>query len=90
MQTFNRVLQKNRQSIILRHIPTPMELKMFLGNDYLDSMPLDFTKVSIPGYLGALKRQLEKKYAELIASSGTKPEYFVDNSVRVMNLRKTG
>ena len=70
------------------HIPTPMELKMFLGNDYIDALPIDFTRVSVPGYLGALKRHLANKYAELILSSGAKPEFFVDNTIRVMNLRK--
>jgi hypothetical protein len=65
-----------------------MELKMILGNDYIDTLPIDFTLVSVPGYLGALKRQLEKQYKELIQSSGTKPDYFVDNSIRVMQLKK--
>ena len=50
---------------------------MYLGNHLIDSIPIKLSTVVLPGYLGHLKRKLEKKHSHLILSSGIEPEYFV-------------
>ncbi|MFL5788073.1 MAG: hypothetical protein ACJ748_08470 [Flavisolibacter sp.] len=57
-----------------------MELKMYLANRLVDSIPIKISTVVLPGYLGHLKRKLERKHTELIKSSGIEPEYFVYTS----------
>jgi len=56
-----------------------MELMMYLGNDLIESIPLDDTRISRPGYLGHFKRKLKKKYYELIKQVPFAPEFFVIN-----------
>jgi hypothetical protein len=56
-----------------------MELMMYLGNDLIESIPVNNNKLSEPGYLGAFKRQLKSKYYELITGSSTSPEFLIVN-----------
>lgn len=70
-----------------------MELMMYLGNDLIESIPLDVSRISKPGYVGHYKRILKKKYSELIRQFSEPPEFFVINTlVRVtqqsVNLKK--
>ncbi len=58
---------------------TPMELMMYLCNDLIDSVPLNVKKITFPGYLGNIKRKLEKKYISLITQSDIEPEFLVVN-----------
>ncbi len=50
---------------------------MFLGNDLIESIPLELSRISKPGYLGSFKRAMKVKYNELIQQYGEKPEFFV-------------
>jgi hypothetical protein len=50
---------------------------MYLGNDLIESVPLNNEQVSRPGYLGQFKRLLKEKYADLINQSGDGPEFLV-------------
>ena len=59
--------------------PIPMQLLMYLCNDLIDSVPLDFQQVSQPGYIGRLKRVLKDKHIALIMESPTRPEFLVVN-----------
>ena len=54
-----------------------MQLMMYLGNDLIDSTPVNFDLLSQPGYLGKFKRMLKNKHAELIQQSPTQPEVLV-------------
>jgi len=54
-----------------------MELMMYLGNDLIESVPVEMESLSQPGYLGKFKRELKEKYWELIQTSDTKPEFLV-------------
>jgi hypothetical protein len=54
-----------------------MELTMYLGNDFIEAVPVNQQKLSEPGYLGAFKRQLKQRYDELIQQTRTSPEFFV-------------
>lgn len=50
---------------------------MYLGNDFIEAIPINQQKLSEPGYLGAFKRQLKLRYDELIQQTQTSPEFFV-------------
>ncbi|MCZ2459793.1 MAG: hypothetical protein LC128_09200 [Chitinophagales bacterium] len=54
-----------------------MNLMMFLGNDLIESVPLELGRISKPGYLGSFKRAMKVKYQELIRQCNEKPEFFV-------------
>jgi hypothetical protein len=54
-----------------------MQLMMFIGNDLIESVPVNEEHVSQPGYLGKFKRMLKDKYAELIRESNKPAEFLV-------------
>lgn len=54
-----------------------MQLLMYIGNDLIESVPLDTTRIPIPGYLGQFKRNLKIKYRELICQQADPPEFLV-------------
>lgn len=54
-----------------------MQLMMYLGNDLIDSIPVNFHQLSEPGYLGKFKRVLKHKHQELILQSSEQPEFLV-------------
>jgi hypothetical protein len=54
-----------------------MQLMMYIGNDLIESVPLDKEKVPVPGYLGNIKRHLKEKYQDMIAESAERPEFLV-------------
>ncbi len=54
-----------------------MKLLMFLGNDMIDSMPLCPKSITLPGYIGRIKHELEKKYLSLIEQANIEPEFLV-------------
>ena len=63
--------------VSLRSTSLLMQLMMYLGNDLIESVPVNEEHVSQPGYLGKFKRMLKEKYAELIAESEKHPEFLV-------------
>ena len=56
-----------------------MNLMMYIGNDLIESIPLDDERISKPGYVGNFKRFLKTKYNELIQQFGERPEFLVIN-----------
>ena len=54
-----------------------MQLTMYLGNDLIDSVPVDIHLLSQPGYLGKFKRVLKSKHAGIIRESSMQPEFLV-------------
>lgn len=50
---------------------------MYVGNDHIDSVPLNKTRIPVPGYLGQLKRQLKEKHAVLLQETGSSPEFLI-------------
>ena len=52
----------------------PMKLMLYLENDLIEAVALNTEKISQPGYLGAIKRQLKTRYLEVIQRSAT-PHY---------------
>jgi hypothetical protein len=68
----------------------PMNLMMYIGNDLIESVPLDNGRISKPGYVGSIKRCLKIKHVELIQQSAERPEFLViDNSPGTTQERKT-
>jgi hypothetical protein len=65
-----------------------MELMMYLSNDLIEAVPVNLKNITLPGYLGNIKRKLEKKYTSLINQANTKPEFLIvhitgkDNSMQ--------
>ncbi|HEY0580407.1 MAG TPA: hypothetical protein VGC75_06840 [Candidatus Nitrosocosmicus sp.] len=64
-----------------------MELKMYLGNDLIDSIPVHFNKIALPGYLGHLKRELEEKNHQIILTSSLDPEFLIDTLFSEENVK---
>ena len=56
-----------------------MKLMMYLGNDLIESVSLNFTQISRPGYLGSIKRSLKQKYSDLIQELSVQPDFLVIN-----------
>lgn len=54
-----------------------MQLMMYIGNDLIESVPLNEERISQPGYLGKFKRMLKDKYADLIRESAIPPDFLV-------------
>lgn len=52
---------------------------MYLGNDLIDSVPVNMYDLSKPGYLGKFKRLLKQKYLDLIQEANQNPEFLVIN-----------
>src|SRR5687767_9053442 len=73
------IIAKNRLALYY-YIP-PMNLMMYIGNDLIESIPLELERISSPGYVGNFKRKLKIKYNELIQQYPDKPEFLVINPV---------
>jgi hypothetical protein len=58
--------------------PNPMNLLMYIGDDLVESVPLEKEMISKPGYLGNFKRRLQHKYREVFPNA-PKPQFFVAN-----------
>jgi SAM-dependent MidA family methyltransferase len=56
-----------------------MQLMMYLGNDLIDSIPVNMYDLSKPGYLGRFKRQLKQRHIDLIQEANEQPEFLVIN-----------
>ena len=56
-----------------------MQLLMYIGNDLIESIPVEEERVRIPGYLGQFKRTLKIKYQELISQYSNPPEFLVSD-----------
>lgn len=56
-----------------------MTLMMYLGNDFIEAVPLNNWQISEPGYLGGYKRLLKQKHALLLQASPEPPEFLVVN-----------
>jgi hypothetical protein len=63
-----------------------MQLMMYLGNDLIDSVPVNMYDLSKPGYLGRFKRQLKQKHIDLIQEANQQPEFLVINMNTASNL----
>jgi hypothetical protein len=60
-----------------------MQLVMYLGNEFIASVPINDQELKLPGYLGKLKRRLMEENTLLLQQSTEKAEFLVvDLSVK--------
>jgi hypothetical protein len=66
----------------------PMQLMMYIGNDLIETVAVDVSRLSIPGYLGGYKRQLKQKYKELLLETAEQAEFLVIQMAPATNKSK--
>ena len=66
-----------------------MELKMFIGDHCIDTIPINFSKLSLPGYIQYLKNELEEKNKDILDLSEEDPKFFIDTIPSGMNFSKS-
>ncbi len=54
-----------------------MKLILYIGDRIIESVNLDATRISKPGYLGQFKRTLKLKYKEVIREENEKTNFLV-------------
>lgn len=54
-----------------------MKLVMYLGDDFIAAVPLNKEKLSQPGYLGTLKRELLQKNADILVHASQEPDFLL-------------
>jgi hypothetical protein len=54
-----------------------MNLMMYVGNDLIESVPLEKGRISKPGYLGHYKRILKERHRALLSISAEPAEFLV-------------
>ena len=59
-----------------------MQLMMYIGNDLIESVPLNDESIPRPGYVGQFKRILKLKHKELIHQYPDPPEFLVANPLQ--------
>jgi hypothetical protein len=65
-----------------------MELKMFIGNNLIESVPVSFAQIRKPGFLETLTGKLKAKHEELIQTASETPLYFIEHVPSAMNIKK--
>ena len=61
---------------------------MYIGNDLIESIPLELDKIPKPGYVGSFKRNLKMKYKELIQQFAEPPEFLLINPLKTSPTRR--
>jgi len=59
-----------------------MQLMMYIGNDLIESVPLNVESIPRPGYVGQFKRTLKMKHKDLIHQHPEPPEFLVVNPLQ--------
>lgn len=62
-----------------------MDLKMFIGNELIDVIPINSACLHMPGYIQFLKMDMEEKHEDIIDLSNEDPKFFIDAVPSSMN-----
>lgn len=62
-----------------------MELIMFLGSKLVDRVKINASKLNMPGYIEALRMNLEEKNEDIIDLSNEEPHFFIESVPSSMN-----
>ena len=54
-----------------------MKLMMYIGNDLIEAIPLEESRIPKPGYVGQFKRNLKLKHRDLIRQHAKNPPEFL-------------
>ena len=57
--------------------PDPMQLVMYIGNDFIAAVSINRQQISQPGYVSKMKRRLEEEYSDLLCGSTREPEFLI-------------
>ena len=75
---------------ILQHVP--MELVMYVGNDFIASLPVISTLITKPGYISSLKRDLLKANGDVLLYAMEEPQFWIvdfSDPLVLLNTKKT-
>ena len=61
----------------LLHDRYPMQLVMYLGNDFIAAVSVNSKQIRVPGYMGRLKRQLMEENKQLLELVYEEPEFLI-------------
>ena len=70
-----------------------MELVMYVGNDFIASLPVAPALITKPGYISSLKRDLLKANGEVLLYAMEEPQFWVvdfSDPVLILNSVKAG
>jgi len=67
--------------LILFYYQNPMELVMYLGNDFIASISVNKKQLAVPGYLGMLKRRLMEQNSQQLQEKKEEPDFLVVNMI---------
>lgn len=59
-----------------------MKLLMYLDKNLVDCVRIDYRQVALPGYLGSVKRELQKKHTALLEGAESEPEFLLTSISR--------
>ena len=62
-----------------------MDLVMFLGNEFIDSVRVNEHRFHSPGYIASLKIEMEDKNEDIIDLSEEEPQFFIETVPSIMN-----
>lgn len=82
LPTKEQTLSKTKLHVLLFSVlccRNPMELVMYMGNDFVASASVDREFISKPGYISSLKRELLKENEESLRYADNEPEFLVVN-----------
>ena len=66
-----------------------MQLMMYIGNDLIEAIKLNYADIPKPGYVGTFKRNLKLKYKDLIQQFPDPPEFLIiDHSPKASQSKK--
>jgi hypothetical protein len=65
-----------------------MDLKMFLGNECIDSRKINAMKLNTPGYIDSLRFEMEERNEGIIDLSNEEPTFYIDTIPSAMNVHK--
>lgn len=65
-----------------------MKLKMFLGSELIDSVPINVLQLNHPGYIQNLKMEMEDKNEDILDLSKEQPKFFIEPVPSSMNSKK--
>lgn len=57
-----------------------MELTMFIGNDFIDSVSIEQNLITFPGYVGHFARLMRKRNQSLLLNEVIEPEFLLQGT----------
>ena len=57
-----------------------MELTMFIGNDFIDSVSIEQNLITFPGYVGYFVRLMRKRNQSLLLNEDIEPEFLLQGT----------